>query len=165
MEHYAVEWTEWAVHRLFFWETDDAKKGRIIRTLHHSCMYALMTMMIVSHTIYPAFWLQTLVLAICCLIWIQHVLTHGCVVSKVEQKLLKDESSFVDPFLDLFHIDMTNESKSGLVIMGSSLVVFLLGLEWMGRINHKLIGLAKQVPALVASSMPHIPPVSSFRSE
>lgn len=169
MEHYAVEWAEWALHTFLFWETDDARKGRILRTLHHSFMYALLTIMIVAHTIYPAFWLQTCILVICCLIWVQHVLTRGCVASKVEQKLLKDESSFVDPFLDLFHIEMTNESKSGLVIMGSTLVVFLLGLEWIGRVHHKLFGLVMQVsqqaPKLIASSMPHIPLVSSSLSE
>lgn len=169
MESYAVEWTEWVVRTGLFWESDDARKGLIVRTLHHAIMYALGTLVIVSHTIYPAFWLQTLVLGACVLIWIQHVLTHGCVISKVEQKLIGDSESFVDPFLSMFRIEMTHESKSGIVILGSTLVVGLLSLEWIARIHHKLIPIAAQVlasaPLLVSSSFQSIPLQSSSPSE
>lgn len=165
MESYAVEWTEWVVRTVLFWETDDARKGLILRTLHHAVMYALGTLIIVSHTIYPAFWLQTLVLGACVLIWIQHVLTHGCVISKVEQKLIGDSESFVDPFLSMFHIDMTHDSKSGLVILGSTLVVGLLSLEWVARVHHKVVPIFTQVilstPHLVSSSFQSIPMPSS----
>lgn len=163
MEKYAVEWTEWLLHRVMFWETDDKRKGRILRAIHQFVMYSLLTLIIVSHTIYPALWLQTCVLFFCVLIWVQHVLTRGCVISKIEQKWLDDTVSFVDPFLDLFGVDMTPESdKSGVVIMGSTLAVFLLTLEWIGRIHHKLMPVLLKAPTLIASSIPHTPlPLSS----
>ncbi len=164
MEQTATEWTEWLVHRVFFWETDDAKKGRIVRALHHGFMFALATMIVVTHTVYPAFWLQTSVLGCCLLVWIQHVLTNGCVVSRVEQKLIGDEVSFVDPFLDLFHIEATEASKHGIVILGSTVFVSLLSLEWFARVMHKLVPF---VTTRVLTSLPalHIPAPLSSQSE
>ena len=143
MEKTAVDWTEWLVHRVFFWEEDDAKKGRIIRMLHHGGTYILGTMIVVSHVLYPAFWLQTIILGFCTLVWIQHILTHGCVISKVEQRLLKDESSFLDPYLELFGIEATEKSKQGILILGSTVVVGVLTLEWIGRLSHKVIPLLR----------------------
>lgn len=164
MEQTATEWTEWIVHRIFFWETDDAKKGRIVRAIHHAAVFALMTMIIVSHTVYPAFWLQTLLLGFCLLVWIQHVLTNGCVISKVEQKLIGDEASFLDPFLELFHIEANEQSKRGILILGSTVVVSLLSLEWVSRVFHKLIPFV-QSRLLTSLSTLRIPPPLSSPSE
>ena len=138
-----MDWTEWLVHRVFFWEEDDGKKGRIVRALHYAGTYILGTLIIVSHVLYPAFWLQTLLLGFCTLVWIQHVLTRGCVISKVEQRLLKDESSFIDPYLELFGIEANEKSKQGILILGSTVVVGILTLEWISRLSHKLIPLLK----------------------
>ena len=156
MQSTAVEWAEWVVHRVFFWETDPVKKGRILRALHHACMYLLLSLLVISHTIYRALWLQTFVLLCCSLIWAQHILTHGCISSKVEQRLIGDESSFVDPFLDIVGIEANEASKQGIVILGSSAVTGVLALEWLARVLSRLSTLARGgVPAL------HIPPLSS----
>lgn len=162
MQHYAVDWTEWVIHKVFFWEKDDAKKGRIVRAIHHAVVYACMTLIVVSHTIYPAFWLQTALLAFYTLVWIQHIITHGCVISKVEQKLIKDESSFLDPFLDLYGIEASEISKQGILMLGSSLVLFFLCLEWVARVAHKVIPFL-QAQLQVVSSVARIPlPTSSL---
>ncbi len=161
MEHQAVEWLEWAVHRILFWEEDDARKGRIVRAIHHLCSNALLTLIVVSHTIYPAFWLQTVLLGFCTIVWIQHVVTHGCIISKVEQRLIGDTKSFIDPYLELFRVEATPESKSGLLTMGSTIGVAVLSLEWIGRVHHKMLPLIKtlalKAPSLVTSSVPGIP--------
>lgn len=149
MEKNAVEWTEWIVHRVLFWEEDDVKKGKIVRALHHAGTYVLVTLIMVSHLIYPAFWLQTLVLGFCTLVWIQHVLTRGCVLSKVEQRLIKDESSLIDPFLDIVGIEANEKSKQGILILGSTVTVGVLTLEWLGRLTHKLLPFLKNVPPIV----------------
>jgi hypothetical protein len=160
MEHTATEWTEWIVHRIMFWESDNAKKGRIVRAIHHAGTIALGTLIIVSHTVYPAFWLQTLLLGFCLLVWIHHILTNGCVLSKVEQKLIGDETSFLDPFLDLFHIEATESSKRGILILGSTLSVAILSLEWVSRVVHKVTPFV-QAQILTSLSVLRIPPVSS----
>jgi len=151
MEKTAVEWTEWLTHSILFWETDDKKKGHILRAFHHFAMYGLLTLIIVSHVIYPAFWLQTILLFLCIPVWAHHVLTHGCVVSKVEQKLIGDTSSFIDPYLNLFAIEVPETAKPGLVTLGSTLVVGTLTLEWISRVSHKVIPLLR---GLVPTSSP-----------
>ena len=139
METVAVEWTEWAVHKVLFWEEDPVRKGKIVRYIHDFMSNALIVLIVISHTLYPAFWLQTIVLCICVLVWLQHLVCNGCVISKVEQKLIGDTRSFAAPFLEVFHIEPTKELGSAMIIMGSTLVVFFLGLEWIARIHHKLL--------------------------
>lgn len=138
MERYAVEWAEWAIHKLLFWESDNKKKGRIVRAFHHAATYALLTLIIVAHAIYPAFWFQSIVFGFYFIVWSQHVLTNGCVISKVEQRLLEDENSFIDPYLELFNIKTDNDSKPGILILGSTVVMGCLGLEWVARAIYKL---------------------------
>ena len=160
MEQTATEWAEWTIRHVFFWEPDDAKKGRIVRAIHHAGVIALATLILVSHTVYPAFWLQTLILGFCGLVWVQHVLTNGCVISKVEQKWIGDETSFLDPFLDLFHIEATESSKRGILILGSTISVAFLSLEWISRVVHLAIPFVKG-QLLTSLSTLHILPTSS----
>jgi len=142
MEAFATEWAEWAVHKIMFWEEDPIRKGKILRYIHNFLSNTLIVLIIVSHTLYPAFWLQTLILFACLLVWLQHIACNGCVVSKVEQKLIGDYESFVTPILEAFHQKPTPELATVFVIVGSTLVVFLLGLEWLARVHHKLLPLA-----------------------
>lgn len=139
MESFATEWTEWAVHKVLFWEEDPVRKGKLVRYIHDFLSNTMIVLIVISHTLYPAFWLQTIVLCICVVVWLQHLVCNGCVISKVEQKLIGDTRSFAAPFLEVFHIEPTKELGSAMIIMGSTLVVFFLGLEWIARIHHKLI--------------------------
>lgn len=164
MEQYAVEWTEWLVHKVLFWEKDNVKKGRILRLVHHIVSYGLVVLVIISHTIYPALWLQTYVLWICFLSWIQHVLTHGCVISKVEQKLIGDGDSLIDTILDIFRIEATEYSKRGILTLISTVTVGLLSLEWVSRMFHKVIPFLKE-QVLVYLQAQHIPPMLSLPLE
>lgn len=163
MEQYAVEWTEWLVHELFFWEKDNVKKGKIVRAIHHFVSNGLIFLVLVSHLLYPAFWLQTFVLFCWTIIWIQHVFTNGCIVSKVEQKLIGDESSFIDPILFMFHIELNEQGKRGFVTLGSTMLVSLLSLEWTARVFHKVIPFVRAT-LLSFSQGPHILPSISFPS-
>ena len=143
MEQTAVEWTEWLTHRILFWESDDKKKGKILRAFHHLCSHGLLALIFVSHTLYPAFWLQTLILMYCIFIWVHHIMTNGCVISKVEQKLIGDHENLIDPYLELFHIEVEESSKPGIVTLGSTLIVGTLTLEWISRVSHKAIPLLR----------------------
>jgi hypothetical protein len=162
MQAAAIEWTEWAINTGMFWEPDEKKKARIVRGVHHLFVYAMFTLIIVSHTIYPAFWLQTVVLFVCILVWIQHVLTGGCVVSKVEQKWLGTTESFVDPIVDLFHIKLAeDDDRTGFVTLGSTVAVLFLSLEWVSRLIHMAMGLLSRARQTVSTLMPGIPLLQS----
>jgi hypothetical protein len=141
METAATEWTEWVVHTILFWEEDPVRKGKILRYIHDFMSNALIVLIVISHTLYPAFWLQTVILCICILVWLQHLACNGCIVSKVEQKLIGDTRSFATPILEVYHIEPTKELTSALVILGSSVSVFFLSLEWFARVHHKLLPL------------------------
>jgi hypothetical protein len=145
MEAFATEWTEWIVHKVMFWETDPVRKGKILRYIHHFFSNAIVVLIVVSHTIYPAFWLQTIVLFFCVLVWLQHVTCNGCVLSKVEQKLIGDSDSFVTPILEAFHLKPTQDLAIAIVIMGSTIGVSLLGLEWLARVHHKVLPLVAEI--------------------
>jgi len=67
------------------------------------------------------------------IVWIHHILTGGCIVSKLEQRLIGDKTSFVDPILEAFHMPITPETTSGVVIMGSTLVMVMMTLEISAR--------------------------------
>lgn len=136
MESHAVDGFEWCVHQLLFWEPNARKKGRILRFAHHLTMHAIFVLMVVSHTVYPAFWLQTLLLGAWVLIWLQHIVANGCVSSKVEQRLIGDNESFVDPLLEMFDVTPSKEISVAVVVLGSTCIVTLLGLEWTARAIH-----------------------------
>jgi len=138
MEAWAVEHWEWAVHKMIFWETDDAQKGRIIRVIHYFMGYALIFLVAFSHLIYPAFWLQTVTLFLVTSVWLQHITCNGCVSSKVEQKLIGDNTSFIDPILQLFKLEPSQELTIFTLIVISTMATNILWLEWIGRLHHKL---------------------------
>lgn len=125
--------TEKALRKLFFWETDDKKLGMMIRFLHHSIVYLTLVTYIIIHTIYPSYILLVLLYGFILLVWIHHIICGGCLSSKIEQKLIGDTTSFVDPILAMFHMPITPESTIGVTIMGSTLLVTVLTFELMSR--------------------------------
>ena len=156
MEETAVNWTEWAVHRILYWEEDNGKKGRLVRAIHTGFSYVVLLMVVLSFTLLRSFWVQTLLLGICGLVWVQHMLFHGCVFSKVEQRLLEDESSFLDPFLELFGVEATERSKQGILMMLSTVGMVMFTLAWGGRVQSEILPLLTAQARAVAPAL-HIP--------
>jgi hypothetical protein len=163
MQATALEWTEWTINSVMFWEPDEKKRAKIVRAVHHFLSYGLITLIIVAHTIYPAFWLQSALLVVCIMVWIHHLLTGGCIISKLEQKWLGDNESFVDPFLVLFNVKLAeDDDRSGFVTMGSTFAVFFLTLEWLSRASHFAWTVVRaQGPRLVSTLTSGIPPLPS----
>ena len=138
MEAWAVEHWEWTIHKFFFWEKDDVQKGRIVRVIHYFLGFALIFLVAFSHLIYPAFWLQTVTLMLMTSVWLQHITCNGCVSSKVEQKLIGDNASFIDPILQLFKLEPSQELTIFTLIVISTVATNILWLEWIGRMHHTL---------------------------
>lgn len=124
---------EQAFRWIFFWELDEKRLGTLIRFLHHSVVYSMVLLYIFSHTLYPSYWLLVLFTCIMSLIWLQHFLTGGCVVSKVEQKMLGDSNSFVDPILKILGMEISAANSQGLTVYTSSLAFGMSLMEVFGR--------------------------------
>jgi hypothetical protein len=163
MEESAVNWTEWAVKRVFFWEEDETKMGKLVRAIHAGFTYSMLLLIALSFTLIPALWFQTALLCLAGLIWAHHILFHGCVVSKVEQRLLKDETSFLDPYLGLFGVEANERSKQGILMMLSTVGFTLFTLAWGGRVVRELLPLLTAQARAAAPGL-HIPPQLSSLS-
>ncbi len=124
---------EQACRWIFFWETDEKRLGTLLRFLHHSFSYTMILIYIFIHTVYPSYILLCFFTFVMALVWLQHFLTGGCVVSKIEQRLLKDTSSFVDHILKILHMPITQETSVGLVTYTSSLVLGMSLMELSSR--------------------------------
>lgn len=154
MEETAVNWTEWLVKRMF--GDDDEKTGTIVRAIHTGVTYMALISIVLSFTLIPAFWFQTVLLFFCGLVWAQHILFHGCVFSKVEQRLLKDETSFLDPYLRLFDVEATERSKQGILMMLSTVGMTMFTLAWGGRLVRDILPQLTALGKAVAPAL-HIP--------
>jgi hypothetical protein len=126
-------WFERIVRWIFFWESDDKKLGVLLRFLHHSIVYCMGILYVLNHTIIPSYLLFCGLYICFFIIWVHHILTGGCLSSKVEQRLIGDSKSFVDPILEAFHIPITEKSTIGVVILGSTLVMGMLTFELTSR--------------------------------
>lgn len=152
MEAWAVETWEWAVHKLIFWESDDVQKGRIVRAVHYFLGFALIFLVAFSHLIYPAFWLQTITLFLVTCVWLQHITCNGCVSSKVEQKLVGDKTSFIDPILQIFKLEPTQELAVFTLIVISTMATNILWLEWIARVIHKIFPMIAEVHRVLSKT-------------
>jgi hypothetical protein len=124
---------EYILKKLFFWEDDQKKIGGLIRFLHHGIIYTLVAWYIMIHTALPSYILFLIFYTIIFAIWLHHIVIGGCVLSRLEQKFIGDNSSFVDPIMEAFHIPITSESTEGIVILGSTLILAMLTFELITR--------------------------------
>jgi hypothetical protein len=124
---------EAVLRKLFFWESDDKRIGGCVRFLHHSLIYIGFIWYILIHTIMPSYVLFILFYCFVGIVWLQHCICRGCLFSRVECRLIGDSKSFVDPILETFHIPITPESTAGIVVLGSTMAMFMLTFELVGR--------------------------------
>jgi hypothetical protein len=133
IQTFLVVLLESIVRKLFFWETDSARIGKLIRWIHHTGAIILGMLIFLNHTLYQSYILFLGLYFFMFIVWAHHIITGGCIISKLEQRLIGDEASFIDPILEVFHIPITPESSSGLVLLSSSLIFMMLTLELMSR--------------------------------
>lgn len=119
--------------KVFFWEKDPKRIGIFIRFVHHSFMYICLIWYILVHTFMNSYLLFILFYLVIGLIWIQHCVVGGCLLNRIECRLIGDTKSFVDPILETFHIPITPESTDGFIILGSTFMMFILTCELVSR--------------------------------
>jgi hypothetical protein len=143
-KEYVIEkvktWIITLITFVYGWFTHEGEVlGYILGVFHITISITIGIFIILSHTIYPEFYLQLGVFLCLLVIWIQHLIFNICIVIVAEQGLTKNESpytEFVKTFLDYLKIDI-NQFPIYFMIT-ETIAVFLLGLEIISRCSFYL---------------------------
>jgi hypothetical protein len=127
---------------LYQWLTTDGEiLGYILGTIHITSSIFIFICIIVSHTIYPVFWLQCVIFICLFLIWIQHIVLKVCVVIVAEMNLTQNRSPYyeiVGEFLHkIFNIKLTDFITY--LIVAETVWVGCFGLEIISKICEVLL--------------------------
>uniref|UniRef100_A0A6C0KVV8 Uncharacterized protein n=1 Tax=viral metagenome TaxID=1070528 RepID=A0A6C0KVV8_9ZZZZ len=118
---------------IFFWETDEKQLGLIVRGFHYSLVYSAVIMYVLIHIFYPSYWNLLIYFIFYSFVFFHHIICGGCMVTRMEQRLLKDHKCVTDPLLELFKITTTPESSDAIFILLSAFVMFFLTCEIICR--------------------------------
>jgi hypothetical protein len=113
--------------------TDGEVLGYILGFLHFITSIFIFILLVVSHTIYPAFWLQVVVFVLLLTIWIQHVVLKVCISVVAEKAFTENESPFHKLLEDLFGISSTDFSNY--LVTVETVAIGCFGLELIANIS------------------------------
>lgn len=107
--------------------------GYILGVIHLTVCICIILMIIISHTLYPAFWLQCVMFVIVFVIWLQHILLKVCVVFVAEYKLTKD----VPPFYTLITAVTNLDPRDWTIhfMAAETMALGILGLEIISNLS------------------------------
>lgn len=150
---------ETGLRYLFFWESDDVKIGHFVRILHQMFIMFLIVCYLLVHTFFPSYIFLFFVWACIILIWIGHVITGGCIFTRIEQKLTGEKVTIADPLLELFQIPVTKETTMGITVLTSTIATIFLTFELLLRtiINIKSFMNEMQIPSFYSFIQSYIP--------
>jgi hypothetical protein len=119
---------------LYSWlSTDGEVLGYILGVWHFVVCVTIFVAIIVSHTVYPVWWLQVFSFVCLLLIWLQHVFLQVCIVFIAERKLTNKEPPFYEIIRNIFHIDP--EQFTLHFVIAESIAVGCFGLELMAKLS------------------------------
>jgi hypothetical protein len=122
---------------IFFykWLTDDKEiLGYILGILHFMIGGVILFLIIISHTIYPSFYLQCISFVLLAIVWVQHVFLKVCVLIVAEQNLTNKTTSFFHKLLeDMFGI--TAEEFGNYLVISETVALACFGLEIISKIS------------------------------
>lgn len=107
--------------------------GYILGFLHFITSIFIFILLIVSHTIYPAFWLQAVVFGLLLIIWIQHVVLKVCISVVAEKAFTENESPFHKLLEDLFGI--SSSEFSNYLVTVETVAIGCFGLELLANLS------------------------------
>lgn len=108
--------------------------GHVLAIFHFLISAVLLTLVIVSHTIYPSIWLKIIIFISLSLIFIQHLIFDACVVTWWEKSLTQTHSPFhriLESILKIVNLSLADYDRHLVVIEGVAVGCF--GLEIMSH--------------------------------
>jgi hypothetical protein len=131
IEH-AVNFLNSSVQFLYKWLTTEGEAlGYILGYLHFMAFVLLIIGIVISHTIYPSFWLQLGIFCVLFLVWLQHIFLKVCVSIVAEKHLTKTISPFHEIIEGIFKISTSDFIDD--YVLGETAVVGCLALELVSR--------------------------------
>jgi hypothetical protein len=122
---------------IYGWLTTDGKiLGYILGVTHFLTAIAIFIVLIVSYTIYPAFWLQSLVISLLFIIWLQHVVLKVCISTVAEETFTNSQAPFFRIVTDLtnyFGISFDRFLEN--IVIAETIAISSLSLALIGRIS------------------------------
>ena len=117
--------------------------GFIISILHVLFLTTMITLILVSHTIYTAVWFKVILFLILFLIVVQHIILGTCFVSIFERKYIGTETAhydnIIEKFLSLFNVSIKEYYDVSLAVEITATA--FLGLEILSIFCSRLNGL------------------------
>jgi len=117
--------------------------GFIISILHILFLTTMITLILVSHTIYTALWFKVILFLTLFLIVVQHIILGTCFVSIFEKKYIGSETAhydnIIEKFLSLFNVSIKEYYDVSLAVEITATA--FLGLEILSILCSRLNGL------------------------
>ena len=137
IERFEYYWRKFVTVAYQWLTTDGEALGYILGCLHFMTSILIFLFIIISHTIYPAFWLQCTVFVCLLLIWIQHVVLQVCVVVVAERKLTNNTSPFFELLKDIFKVEPIEFATYFVLV--ETVAIGCFGLEIISHLSNRFI--------------------------
>jgi hypothetical protein len=127
-----------AAYTFYSWfSTKGEILGYILAVFHFIISAGLITLIVVSHTIYPSVWLKLFVFICLFLIWLQHVVLDICIVTVWESQLT---TGGITPFhrivKDVFSMfNLTLDDYDTYLIITETIAVGCFALELISHLS------------------------------
>jgi hypothetical protein len=119
---------------LYSWLTTDGEVlGYILGVWHFVVCVTIFAMIIVSHTVYPVWWLQLVSFVCLFLIWLQHIFLQVCIVFIAERKLTNKEPPFYEIVRNILHIEPIQFTLH--FVIAETIAVGCFGLELVSKLS------------------------------
>jgi hypothetical protein len=122
---------------LYCWITHDGEiLGYILGVLHFMISIVIVIVLFISHTLYPALWLQGVALFCMALVWFQHVILKVCISIVAEERLTNGQAPFfgiVNDISILFRIPLDRFIEN--ILLAETISVASFTLAFIGRIS------------------------------
>jgi hypothetical protein len=122
---------------LYGWLTTDAEiLGYILGVCHFIIAFSIFLILVVAHTIYPALWLQSIILFGLGLIWFQHITLKVCISTIAEERFTNTKAPFFTIVEDMTKfLNISFNKLLDNIIIAETMAILCFGLALIGRIS------------------------------
>ena len=130
---------EYFMRKVIFWETDEIRIGKLIRFIHHTFLYCVILLYFYTHIISTSYFSFLILFFTYGIVWVHHMICRCCIYTKIEQRLIGDNTNFLDPLMDIFNIPKTGDIPNGILLLFSCFLMCTLTCELISRTLRSLI--------------------------